>query len=334
MQVNGRNFLLPVDAQVASEQALRLEALDVDIVLEQVAAARTDVNLVILDACRNNPFERRFRSTSGGLAQIDAPKGTLIAYATAPGKVAADGEGGNGLYTAKLIEAIRTPGVQLEEVFKRVRIEVARASGDRQTPWEASSLVGSFYFFGPTTVTTAAAPPATVDREALHWQSVKDTNDPAQVQTYLDQYPSGAFAGLARARLAALQRTGAAAAPAAAGGTHPFDGTWNTVMHCERAHDGARGYTWRFPVVIKESRLAGEHRNPRNTGALKLSGVIAPNGSATLDALGTTGDEDFSVGRLRPGTNYTYTVSARFEGNQGSGRRNEIRACQFTFTRQ
>jgi hypothetical protein len=160
MQVGGRNFLLPTDAQIASEQALRLEALDVDIVLDQVAAAGSDVNLVILDACRNNPFERRFRAAGGGLAQINAPKGTLIAYATAPGKVAADGDADNGLYTEKLVQAIRTPGIPLEEVFKRVRIAVSRASNDQQTPWEASSLVGNFYFFGPATVTVAPAAPA------------------------------------------------------------------------------------------------------------------------------------------------------------------------------
>src|SRR5262245_13109114 len=120
LQVSGRNFLVPVDAEIATEPSVRLETLDVDVVLDQIAAAGSDVSLVILDACRNNPFERRFRGMDGGLAQINAPKGTLIAYATVPGKVAADGAGSNGLYTAKLVEAIKTPGIPLEEVFKRV----------------------------------------------------------------------------------------------------------------------------------------------------------------------------------------------------------------------
>ena len=91
IQIKGKNYLLPVDAQISSENSVRAEAVDVDTVLDQLSAS--PLNVVILDACRNNPFERRFRSVSGGLAQMDAPKGTLIAYATAPGKVAQDGDG-------------------------------------------------------------------------------------------------------------------------------------------------------------------------------------------------------------------------------------------------
>ena len=170
LQLNGHNFLVPVDAEIATEPDVRLQALDADAIVDQLVAAGSDVNLMILDACRNNPFEQRFRSQGGGLAQIDAPKGTLIAYATAPGHVASDGAGANGLYTAKLIEAIKTPGIPIEEMFKRVRIAVSQATADAQTPWEASSLVGDFYFSGPTTVVVNAP----VDRDALYWQSVKD----------------------------------------------------------------------------------------------------------------------------------------------------------------
>ena len=195
LQLNGHNFLVPVDAEIATEPDVRLQTLDADAVVDQLVAAGSDVNLMILDACRNNPFEQRFRSQGGGLAQIDAPKGTLIAYATAPGHVASDGAGGNGLYTSKLIEAIKTPGIPIEEMFKRVRIAVSQATADAQTPWEASSLVGDFYFSGPTTVVVNAP----VDRDALYWQSVKDSSEPALIQTYLDQFPQGAFAPLAKA---------------------------------------------------------------------------------------------------------------------------------------
>jgi uncharacterized caspase-like protein len=142
MQVQGRNYLIPTDARITSEQRVRLETLDIDAVLDQMAAARARVSMVILDACRNNPFERRFRSVGGGLAQINAPEGTMIAYATAPGKVAADGEGSNGLYTQELLKALAQPGLKAEDVFKQVRIGVARASNGAQVPWEASSLTG------------------------------------------------------------------------------------------------------------------------------------------------------------------------------------------------
>jgi hypothetical protein len=102
--------------------------------------------MIILDACRNNPFETRFRRVDGGLAQIDAPIGSILAYATAPGKVAADGTGGNGTYTAALLKAMDLPGAKLEDVFKQVRNEVLKESGNLQIPWESSSLTTEFYF--------------------------------------------------------------------------------------------------------------------------------------------------------------------------------------------
>ncbi len=160
MQVNGHNYLIPVDAQISSEQRVKLETLDVDVVLDQMTLAKSRVNVVILDACRNNPFERRFRTAGGGLAQINAPEGTLIAYATSPGKVAADGDGDNGLYTEELLKAVRQPGLKVEDVFKTVRVGVSRRSNGAQTPWEASSLVGDFYFKDkPVEVAVAAPPP-------------------------------------------------------------------------------------------------------------------------------------------------------------------------------
>jgi len=148
IQVAGRNYLLPIDAKIDAEQTVRLEAVDVDAVIEQMTMARSRINLVILDACRNNPFERRFRSTSGGLASIDAPAGTLIAYATAPGKVAADGDGSNGLYTGELVRQILTTGMPVESIFKQTRINVLQKSANNQTPWESSSLTGDFFFLG------------------------------------------------------------------------------------------------------------------------------------------------------------------------------------------
>lgn len=144
MQVKGKNYLIPIDAQIDTENSVRAETVDVDTILDQLNAS--PLNIVVLDACRNNPFERRFRSLGGGLAQMDAPKGTLIAYATAPGKVASDGEGRNGLYTQELLKVLQTPGLEVEKAFKRVRANVAKATGDNQIPWEASSLTGEFMF--------------------------------------------------------------------------------------------------------------------------------------------------------------------------------------------
>ena len=146
IQTRGKNFMVPVDAEIGSESAVRSEAVDVDTVLEQIASSQ--LNILILDACRNNPFERGFRSVGGGLAQMDAPKGTLIAYATAPGRTAADGEGANSPYTSELIESLQVRGLSVEQIFKRVRTNVAKRTADRQVPWEASYLTGDFFFSG------------------------------------------------------------------------------------------------------------------------------------------------------------------------------------------
>jgi formylglycine-generating enzyme required for sulfatase activity len=146
MQVAGRNFLIPIGAEINSEREVELEAVDVARVLARMDEAKNRLNIVILDACRDNPFVRSFRGSARGLAQIDAPTGTLIAYATAPGRLARDGDGGNGLYTGELLKAIREPGLKLEDVFKRVRQAVRLRTNGEQVPWEASSVEGDFVF--------------------------------------------------------------------------------------------------------------------------------------------------------------------------------------------
>jgi len=210
VQSRGRNHLLPVDAKVASERALRFESVDVQVVLEEMAFAGNRINIVILDACRNNPFERRFRGGSRGLAAIDAARGTLVAYATAPGSVAADGDGSNGLYTSELLAALSVPNLKAEEVFKRVRVAVSNRTGGAQVPWESSSLTGDFVFNrrGEPTRVAAAAPAATIasDHEALFWETINDSDQPDDYRAYLNQYPQGTFASLAQIRLSAMQR--------------------------------------------------------------------------------------------------------------------------------
>lgn len=150
LQVKGINYLVPINAEVLYETEVEYECLDVGFVLAQMEAANNRMNIVILDACRNNPFARSFRSADRGLATMMAPTGTLIAYATAPGSVAADGSGANGLYTEKILKQLDNPGLKIEEVFKNVRAEVVQESNNRQVPWEASSLIGDFYFVLPS----------------------------------------------------------------------------------------------------------------------------------------------------------------------------------------
>lgn len=160
MQVRGRNYLIPIMADIRREDEVEDQAVSADLVLQKMDAAKNRMNIVILDACRNNPFARSFRSSSNGLAQMDAPAGTIVAFATAPGSVAADGQGSNGLYTQHLVASIKQPGLKIEDVFKRVRVGVKRDSQGHQVPWENTSLEGDFYFKpgGPGQPSPASVP--------------------------------------------------------------------------------------------------------------------------------------------------------------------------------
>jgi hypothetical protein len=336
LQVRGRNYLVPVDAEIDDEASTRVAAVDVELLLEQMAEAKNRVNMVILDACRNNPFERRMRGASRGLAAVDAARGTLVAYATAPGSVAADGDGKNGLYTEELLEALREPGLKIEEVFKRVRINVARRSKGAQTPWESSSLTGDLVVNMTVNVTTpgapapiaAVSPPAPApDREALFWTSVKDGTDPAGFEAYLKQYPQGTFAALARQRLASVSP--AVRVPELG----RFDGAWNVTVQCP-AHGPATGYTIRLLAQVKDGALAAQQGSVGQPGSLALSGKIQPDGKASIDARGVVGDPRTAGNRLSQGTPYAYRIDAMFENARGVGNRmDDVRPCSLTFVK-
>ena len=234
LQVDGRNYLAPIDLKLERKQDLRRHAIELAAVLEVM---RSDTNLVILDACRNNPLAgelarslglSRAVAASRGLARVESASGTLIAYATAPGDVAADGEGDHSPYTAALLEHLETPGLSVQDLFTQVTASVLANTGEKQKPWTHSSLSKVVRLVpGAESEATAAAPapaPAesesvsqrltaeqlaakrlAAERELLFWESVKDSADPADLQAYLDRYPGGTYEVLARNRLRALQ---------------------------------------------------------------------------------------------------------------------------------
>jgi hypothetical protein len=148
VQVNGLNYLIPIDANLKNERTVEYDCLRVDRVLSHMEASKNKVNLVVLDACRNNPFERSWGRdlSQRGLAVMEAPKGSLIAYSTSPGKTASDGEGKNGLYTGVLVSEINSINVSITQLFQKVRKEVMEKSKDEQMPWESTSLTADFYF--------------------------------------------------------------------------------------------------------------------------------------------------------------------------------------------
>jgi hypothetical protein len=210
VQVKGRNFLIPVDAAIEREDEVPYKAFDVGLVLEKMEDARNPLNIVILDACRNNPFVRGSRSAGGGLAQMDAPTGSIVAFATAPGAEAADGSGANGLYTSYLLKFMATPGLKVEDVFKRTRVAVKQDSAGRQIPWESTSLEGDFYFLPPAGGAAAAQASSGPAVENELWAVISQSNSPSAYRAYLEKYPNGRYAQQAQAKAAA----GPAATPA------------------------------------------------------------------------------------------------------------------------
>src|SRR5438477_3037450 len=184
MQFKDRNYLIPIDAAMGSEDDITFFSVEIGQIFDRMDRARTKFNFIILDACRDNPFAASFKVSSQGLAQMSSPTGTLIAYATAPGSVAADGFGRNGIYTKHILQNIRLPDIPVEIMFKRVREGVERETRRLQTPWDSSSLKGDFAFNNTPSAQTAAAAPSgpsadmtlTIERE--FWVSVRDSSRP------------------------------------------------------------------------------------------------------------------------------------------------------------
>lgn len=173
LQVKGKNYLVPVDASIGAETQVRAESIDLDTVFDQMETTATSI--VILDACRNNPFERKMRGGASGLAMVDAPQGMIIAYSTAPGKVALDGSGRNGVYTQELIKALDVPNQSIEQVFKKVRSGVVKQTDGVQVPWESSSLTGDFYFVQSAQVNSN-------DVDKVVGEAVRKANEKSEAQ--------------------------------------------------------------------------------------------------------------------------------------------------------
>lgn len=225
LQVKGVNYFPAVDAQISGEDDVSLQSLDLSKILELFEQSKTRLNLVFLDACRNNPFARSFRSASNGLAKVEAPSGTLISFATRPGSVASDGEGRNGLYTEKLLLAMNESGQPIEATLKRVVGSVKAASKGAQEPWMEGSIEGDFYFKPPVSGQLNAAQGRNEFKAATSeeieqdlWNSIKDANSWAALESYLAEYPKGRFVMPARILVAKLHANATPAAASVASG--------------------------------------------------------------------------------------------------------------------
>jgi uncharacterized caspase-like protein len=232
LQVDGQNYLIPINADIRREADVDLEAVSAEAVLKQMEYAAPSTSIVILDACRNNPLARGMRSATRGLARMDAPNGSYVAYSTAPGQTAADGAGKNSPFATALVAEMMKAGQGIEESFRNVRVTVSKATNGEQTPWDSSSLMSSFYFAGDakqaaviaTPVPEPVAPspaaplptPATSapgsgvsDADMAFWDSVKNSTEAEDYAAYLKKFPDGNFAELALARKAGLEQKAA-----------------------------------------------------------------------------------------------------------------------------
>ncbi len=196
VQSFGSNYLLPVDVSLSDPADLDLMAVEARSVLHQMASAKNHTNIVILDACRNNPFEHLADMDDNGLAEMKAPTGTFLAYATDPGGVALDGEHGNSPFTLSLAEHISTPGMAIEQLFKKVRVDVLEETRGLQTPWDTSSLTQDFAFAIETETKIIAH-----RTEEEHWDAAISSRDPVQIMMFIRSYPDSAHADEANALL-------------------------------------------------------------------------------------------------------------------------------------
>ena len=202
-QIAWKNYLIPVDAVIDRLEDMQAKTVELKALLDGLVRAQNPMNVIILDACRDNPFGSKVPIEQKGLSQFDAPPGSLLAYATSPGNVAADGEGANGLYTENLLRELKAPETKIEDVFKRVRLAVRRSSQGQQLPWESTSLEEDFYFLPPKQVRKLSEDELEkqFEEELAIWEKIKDLKEPAPIEDYLRRFPSGKFSELAQFRL-------------------------------------------------------------------------------------------------------------------------------------
>jgi Caspase domain len=204
-QLDWRNYLLPVDARVNTSADLPAQCVDLASLLTGLARAKDKTFVIVLDACRDNPFGASFRPTQKGLSQFDAPSGSLLAFSTAPGRVAADTSGASaqsGLYAEHLVRELSVRATRLEDALKRVRLAVRIASKGAQVPWESTSLESDVFLFPAARKLTEAELEAEIQRELDTWNRVKGSKETNEWAAFLRDWPSGRFAEIAQTRLA------------------------------------------------------------------------------------------------------------------------------------
>jgi len=291
LQIDWRNYMLPVDIRIDGVADVPRQGIDVQRVLRAFQGAGTRTNILVLDACRDNPFSGE--SAPRGLAPMDAPPGTFFAYATAPGNVAEDGTAaeGHGLYTRFLLQELRQPEARIEDIFKRVRLQVRRASQGRQIPWESTSLEEDFVFRSGQSV-AAPAPDErqrAFEAERADWARIRDSRAAEDFFAFLQRHPSGVFAEQAQFALDRLTR------PA----VQPQAPAELSVQPLPSGVDRYRtGDAWE---TLRTNRKAGGEAERRSYLVTAIEGdrVLVNGGRIVLDQMGSVWLN--GSGRKKPG---------------------------------
>jgi caspase domain-containing protein len=338
MQYNGVNYLMPVDAVLTDEADLK-RFVRVDDIVNDLQQAK-NLRILVLDSCRDNPLAESLKRSAGmtraaaigrGLSRVEAPRGTIVSFSTQSGQVAADGSGRNSPYTAAFLKHIEEPQ-EIGDVFRDISSDVYDTSGKTQLPELSLSIIGKFYLNGPVSVTVAPAAPQPDPCAAAeaHWKAADSIGTLSAYEDHLARFSSCSFSSLAKTRIDGLKQK---TALAPIGDNKIFDGKWDVTVNCTSSGK-ALGYTRVLSATVTNGALHAEDSEPRTSNTLAINGQIPADGKATLSARGTTGPSAYTVNDAAPGSPYAYTIDAQFERTRGSGKRNEVRPCSFTFVKR
>jgi hypothetical protein len=336
LQYAGVNYLVPVDAVLRDEVDLRRMAR-ADEILADLQQAR-NLRILVLDACRDNPFAEQLKRTIGqgrginvgrGLAKMESPEGTIISYATQAGRTADDGDGRNSPYTTAFLKHIQDKD-NIATVFQTISASVYEETKGAQVPELSLSFFGEFYLNGkpdkPASSTTAALPGDPCAEAAEHWHSAEAAGTIDAFRDHLLRFPTCAFGSLAKAKIEEMSK-----ADAAAKRTNPFDGTWIVKETCEK---NARfpAATVQYTLLVKDGTLHARYGDGK-PGQVTFDGKVEADGSAKVAVDGLTDPSKDPLHRP-PGTPFHYGLALQLKESSGAGARTQSpRPCRLELSK-
>jgi hypothetical protein len=302
LQLEWHNYLVPVDAHLRMASDVPAQTIDVQTVIDAFKASGNRMNIIVLDACRDNPFGAT--ASAKGLAPMDAPPDTLLAYATAPGNVAEDAgkQGGNGLYTQHLVQELKEPTAKIEDVFKRVRLQVRRESEGRQVPWESTSLEEDFSFkrgVNAPAEETESQQEAAFTQEKSDWDKIKDSTQADDFFAFLQKYPRGFVSEQAQFRLDQLQKVKTQDQVGVDGVKHLKSGVNRYALGDVFTYERTDGFTKKKETIVWHVTFADDRRVEINGGKLvfdQMGGVLR-NRFGRKDPALLSAPADIAVGK-------------------------------------